>query len=33
MIKRELLCETDFLHIPIIPGGPRNDLQIWNNGD
>lgn len=33
MIKREILCENDYLHIPIVPGGRRNDMQIWDNGN
>ncbi|MFV0502403.1 MAG: glycoside hydrolase family 32 protein [Lachnospirales bacterium] len=36
MIKREILCETDYIHIPIIPNLPRdsrNELQIWVNGE
>ncbi len=32
MIKRDILCEHDYLHIPIIPGGERNDMQIWAGG-
>lgn len=30
MIRKDILCEHDYLHIPIIPGGSRNDLQIWD---
>lgn len=33
MIKREIYCEYDYLHIPIIPGGSRNELQIWAGGE
>ncbi len=33
MIKRDILCEHDYLHIPIIPGGKRNDMQIWAGGE
>lgn len=33
MIKRDILCEYDYLHIPIIPGGKRNDMQIWAGGE
>lgn len=33
MIRRDILCETDYLHIPIIPGGTRSDLQIWHKGE
>lgn len=33
MIKRTILCEHDYLHIPVIPGGRRNDMQIWNDGE
>lgn len=33
MIKREILCEHDYLHIPLIPGGCRNEMQIWIHGD
>lgn len=33
MIKREIFCAHDYLHIPIIPGGTRNELQIWAGGD
>ena len=30
MIRRDIFCKHDYLHIPIIPGGSRNDLQIWD---
>lgn len=33
MIKRDILCEHDYLHIPIIPDGKRNDIQIWAGGE
>lgn len=33
MIRRDILCEQDYLHIPIVPGGSRNDMQIWANGE
>lgn len=33
MIKRDILCEEDYLHIPIIPSGSRNELQIFAGGD
>lgn len=33
MIKREIYCEQDYLHIPIIPGGNRNEMQIWAGGE
>lgn len=29
MIQRKILCSHDYLHIPIIPGGERNEMQIW----
>lgn len=33
MIKRDILCEHDYLHFPIDPGGKRNDMQIWAGGE
>lgn len=33
MIKRDILCEQDYLHLPLIPGGSRNDMQIWAGGE
>lgn len=33
MVKRKILCEHDYLHIPVIPGGERNELQIWAGGE
>ncbi|MDO4293107.1 MAG: glycoside hydrolase family 32 protein [Eubacteriales bacterium] len=33
MIRRDILCEHDYLHIPVIPGGQRCELQIWNGGE
>lgn len=33
MIRREILCDHDYLHIPVIPGGRRNDMQIWDCGN
>lgn len=36
MIKNDILCETNFLHIPLIPGLPRdsrNEMQIWIDGE
>ena len=33
MIQRKILCSHDYLHIPVIPGGERNEMQIWAGGD
>lgn len=33
MIQRKILCSHDYLHIPVIPGGERNEMQIWAGGE
>lgn len=35
MIQRKILCEHDYLHIPLIPtqGRKRYEVQIWDGGD
>lgn len=33
MIRRDIFCDQDYLHIPIIPGGSRNEMQIWCGGE
>lgn len=33
MIQRKILCDADYLHIPVIPDGERNEMQIWAGGD
>ena len=33
MIQKKILCNHDYLHIPVIPGGERNEMQIWAGGE
>ena len=32
MLKRTMLIDSEFLHIPVKIGSPANELQIWLNG-
>ena len=33
MIRLDILCEHDYLHIPVVPGGTRVETQIWADKD
>lgn len=33
MISLDIFCEHEYLHIPIVPGGKKNELQIWDGNE